>query len=100
MERLYLRWVLSALARTVPDLRAHDVGLLFTLARKRIEAGADEAIASLGDVTAKEKCFAVATEVALVTGLHADHTLLPRLLTTMAPEYSDAAIATFAAKYA
>lgn len=92
--------VLSALARTVPDLRNHDVSALFASARATIEAGVEAAIDSLRGLAAKEKCFALATEVALVTGLHADHTLLPRLVKTLGPDEADAAIATFAAKYA
>jgi uncharacterized membrane protein YebE (DUF533 family) len=94
--------VLSALARTVPDLRAHDVGALFAKARERIAAGVDDAIASLRTAVAKNKCFALATEVALVAGLGAERTLLPRLIGAIAParDHADAAIATFAAKYA
>ena len=92
--------VLSALARTVPDLRAHDVGVLFSRARERIAASADAAIDSLRAVTAKNKCFALAAEVALVTGLTAERTLLPRLAKILSPTEGDAAIATFAAKYA
>lgn len=94
--------VLSALARTVPDLRTHDVGTLFTAAREHIGAGTDGAIASLASALAKNKTFALATEVALVSGLHHERTLLPRLLATLTPDsdYAAAAIATFAAKYA
>jgi uncharacterized membrane protein YebE (DUF533 family) len=92
--------VLSALARTVPDLRHHDVGALFAVARGKIEAGVEDAIESLRGLPAKDKCFALATEVALVTGLHAERTLLPRLVKTLGPDEADAAIATFAAKYA
>lgn len=91
--------VLSALARTVPDLRTEDVAQLFTTARSRIEAGAEEAIESLRACGAKNKCFALATEVALVTGLSAERTLLPRLVKTLTPDDADSAIATFAAKY-
>ena len=54
----------------------------------------------LRDLSAKDKCFALATEVALVTGLSAERTLLPRLVKTLAPDEAEAAIATFAAKYA
>jgi uncharacterized membrane protein YebE (DUF533 family) len=92
--------VLSALARTVPDLREQDIGALFAAARAKIQAGAEEAIESLLGVSAKDKCFALATEVALVTGLHAERTLLQHLVKTLGPDEAEAAIATFAAKYA
>ena len=58
-----------------------------------------EALASLRDASWKNKCFAVATEVALVSGLSAERTLLPRLVKMLAPDEPDAAVATFAAKY-
>ncbi|MBX3234467.1 MAG: hypothetical protein KIT84_09340 [Labilithrix sp.] len=95
--------VLSALARTVPDLRAHDVGALFAAARTKIEASPDAALVTLAAMTAgKNKCFALATEVALVAGLSHERTLLPSIAAHLAPDrdYADAAIATFAAKYA
>lgn len=94
--------VLSALARTVPDLHGKDIALLFGAARARIAAGVDDAITSLRGTPARNKCFALATEVALVGGLAAERTLLPRLVTVLGPDATDAdaAIATFAAKYA
>jgi len=96
--------VLSALARTVPDLRTHDVGALFATARARVSASVPDALRELGAMThpGKNKCFALATEVALVAGLSQDRTLLPALGAQLAPDrdYADAAIATFAAKYA
>jgi tellurite resistance protein len=90
--------VLSALARTVPDLKRRDVGSLFTAARMRIQGNPETALDAVTPA-AKEKCFTLAAEVALVTGLSAEGTILPKLARQLAPNYPDAAIATFAAKY-
>lgn len=95
--------VLSALARTVPELRARDVTALFDAAKLRMAGGADAALAELAALTrGKDKCFALATEVALIAGKGPEGTLLPRLRASLGPDsdLADAAIATFAAKYA
>ena len=95
--------VLSALARTVPELRTREVGPLFEAAKARTQHGAEAALASLAALPrCKSKCFALATEVALVAGNGPRGTLLPRLRETLCPDRDDAdsAIATFAAKYA
>jgi uncharacterized membrane protein YebE (DUF533 family) len=95
--------VLSALARTVPELRAHDVTALFDAAKTRMGDGLDAALGDLATMTrCKNKCFALAAEVALIAGRGPEGTLLPRLREHLAPDadYADSAIATFAAKYA
>ena len=95
--------VLSALARTVPDLKLHDVSGLFTVAKAQIDGGLEHALHALTTPPGeRNKCFALATEVALVAGLSHEETLLPRVSKQLGPEpdYADAAIATFAAKYA
>lgn len=108
--------LLSALARTVPELRARDVTALFAAARARMDAGLDAALADLAALPAgaaelteptpiaraRDKCFALAAEVALVAGRGPGGTMLPRLRDHIAPDASsaDCAITTFAAKYA
>lgn len=95
--------VLAGLARTVPELRARDFHTLVEDATKRIGEGTDKAFAAL-DVLApqKNKAFALAAEVALVSGNGEDGTLLPHLRDVLAPDadVADGAVATFAAKYA
>lgn len=95
--------LLSALARTVPDLRSRDVEALFEAARARMNDGLDAALVDFGALGGHEnKCFALAAEVALVAGHGEAGTMLPRLRDHIRPEpaYADCAIATFAAKYA
>jgi hypothetical protein len=95
--------VLGALARTVPELAKTDPKALFSAVEKRVAAAPDKELGGLGgEAPARNKCFVVAAEVALVTGLDADATLLPKLRTQLAPEgdLADSAVATFAAKYA
>lgn len=95
--------LLAALARTVPELRGRDVDALFADAKSRMSAGVDAALAHLGGLEAhREKCFALATEVALVAGRGPSGTMLPRLQDRIRPaaDYAECAIATFAAKYA
>ena len=95
--------LLSALARTVPDLRSRDVEALFESARARMKGGLDAALADLEALGGHQnKCFALAAEVALVAGHGPAGTMLPRLRDHIRPEpdYADCAIATFAAKYA
>jgi len=98
--------VLSALARTVPELKSRDdVTALFAAARAKMNAGpgpAFDELTKLTDPTLRNKCFALATEVALISGRGPEGTMLPHLLAKLAPDrdYADAAIATFAAKYA
>ena len=99
--------VLSALARTVPDLRAHDVSALFASARTCIDLGLDYALAPDLSTTPAWKNKAASRSRRRwrwFAGLtwH-EETLLPRLVTQLEPgqrRYADAAIATFAAKYA
>jgi tellurite resistance protein len=95
--------VLSALARTVPELRTRDVSSLFEAAKARMSVGPEIVLDDLAAMSAscKNKCFALATEVALIAGKGPEGTMLPRLLAKLAPDrdYADAAIATFAAKY-
>ena len=94
--------LLSALARTVPELRSRDVEALFAAARARMDEGLDVALADLETLEGHEnQCFALAAEVALVAG-EGEGTMLPRLRERIRPEdgYADCAIATFAAKYA
>jgi tellurite resistance protein len=87
--------VLASLAKTIPELAAADMGAL--LARV-----ANRDLASLGAAKAKNKCFVAAAEVALVAGKGEHGTLLPQLRQVLAPDadLADAAVATFAAKYA
>ncbi len=95
--------VLSALARTVPELRKHDVSTVFDAAKARMNDGVDVALGDLAGLpSCKNKCFALAAEVALISGRGPDGTLLPRLRERLAPDddYADSAVATFAAKYA
>jgi len=95
--------LLSALARTVPELRARDVTALFEAARSRMDAGVDAALADLDALGGHQnKCFALASEVALVAGHGPAGTMLPRLREHIKPDasYAECAIATFAAKYA
>ena len=95
--------LLAALARTVPELRNRDVDALFADAKSRMSAGVEAALAHLGGLEAhREKCFALATEVALVAGRGPAGTMLPRLQDRIRPamDYAECAIATFAAKYA
>jgi uncharacterized membrane protein YebE (DUF533 family) len=95
--------LLSALARTVPDLRSRDVEALFEAARTRMNDGLETALTDLDALGGHEnKCFALAAEVALVAGHGEAGTMLPRLRDHIRPEpgYADCAIATFAAKYA
>jgi uncharacterized membrane protein YebE (DUF533 family) len=94
--------VLSALARTVPELRARDVTTIFDAAKTRMNDGVEAALGDLAGLTAcRNKCFALAAEVALIAGRGPEGTLLPRLREKVAPEpdYADSAVATFAAKY-
>ncbi len=94
--------LLSALARTVPELRSRDVEALFTAARARMAEGLEVALGDLGALRGNEdKCFALAAEVALVAGT-GDNPMLPRLRDRIRPSdsYAECAIATFAAKYA
>lgn len=95
--------LLAALARTVPELRSRDVPTLFEAARERMNAGLDAALADLDVLGGHEnKCFALASEVALVAGHGPSGTMLPRLQAHIRPEahYAECAITTFAAKYA
>lgn len=95
--------LLSALARTVPDLRGRDVEALFEEARTRMNGGLDAALADFSALAGHEnKCFGLAAEVALVAGRGALGTALPRLREHIRPEafYAECAIVTFAAKYA
>jgi uncharacterized membrane protein YebE (DUF533 family) len=95
--------VLSALARTVPELRGRDVSGLFEAAKARLAEGAEAALGALAaEVSSRNKGFAVGAEVALVAGRGPSGTLLPRLRQALEPDAdcADAAIATFAAKYA
>ena len=95
--------LLSALARTVPDLRSRDVEALFESARVRMSHGVEAALADLETLGGHEnKCFALAAEVALVAGHGPVGMMLSRLRDHIRPEpdYADCAIATFAAKYA
>lgn len=95
--------LLSALARTVPELRSRDVPKLFEAARLRMNEGLDHALADLENVGSHQnKCFALAAEVALVAGQGPAGTMLPVLRDHIKPDpgYADCAIATFAAKYA
>ena len=94
--------LLSALARTVPELRARDVEALFTAARARMAEGLEVALGDLGTLGGNEdKCFALAAEVALVAGT-GENPMLPRLRDRIGPSesYAECAIATFSAKYA
>lgn len=94
--------LLSALARTVPELRSRDVAALFAAARARMSEGLEVALADLGSLAGNEdKCFALAAEVALVAG-EGDAAMLTRLRDHIHPSeaYADCAITTFAAKYA
>ncbi len=94
--------LLSALARTVPELRSRDVEALFASARARMSEGLELALADLGSLAGNEdKCFALAAEVALVAG-EGEAAMLTRLREHIHPgdAYADCAIATFAAKYA
>ena len=94
--------LLSALARTVPDLRSRDVEALFQSARTRMNEGLEAALADFDALGAHQnKCFALAAEVALVAG-QGEGAMLPRLRDHIRPDpsYADCAIATFAAKYA
>ena len=95
--------LLSALARTVPELRSRDVPALFEAARARMDSGLEVALADLDALDGhRNKCFALASEVALVAGHGPAGTMLPRLQVHIAPEahYAECAIATFAAKFA
>jgi len=95
--------VLSALARTVPELRTRDVSTIFDAAKTRMNDGVEVALGDLAGLpSCKNKCFALAAEVALISGRGPDGTLLPRLRERLAPDsdYADSAVATFAAKYA
>src|SRR4051812_6361861 len=87
--------VLAALAKTIPELAGEDMGAM-------LGRVADRDLASLGTATAKNKCFVAAAEVALVAGKDEKGTLLPQLREVLAPDadLADAAVATFAAKYA
>lgn len=96
--------VLSALARTVPELKTRDVAKLFAAARSKMDQGREVALAELTALTEprlRNKCFALATEVALISGRGPEGTMLPHLLAKIGPDrdYADAALATFAAKY-
>jgi hypothetical protein len=94
--------VLAALARTVPELRQRDVATLFGAAKARLGDGVEAALGDLVELrSGKGKCFTLATEVALVAGGNPT-ALLPRLAGRLGlpREFADAAIATFAAKYA
>lgn len=95
--------LLSALARTVPELRSRDVPKLFEAARLRMDGGLEAALGDLERVGAyQNKCFALAAEVALVAGQGPAGTMLPTLRARIKPDagYAECAIATFAAKYA
>lgn len=95
--------LLAALARTVPELRSRDVDGLFASARARLSAGVETALGDLGHLEGhRDKCFALAAEVALVAGRGPLGTMLPRLQEQIRPDpdYAECAIATFAAKYA
>ena len=94
--------LLSALARTVPELRSRNVETLFEAARARMNGGLEAALADLDALGGQEnKCFALASEVALVAGRGPAGTILPRLREHIKPDanYAECAIATFAAKY-
>jgi hypothetical protein len=87
----------------VPELRSRDVPKLFEAARARMNAGVAAALADLDALGGHEnKCFALASEVALVAGQGPAGTMLPTLRARIRPEpeYAECAIATFAAKYA
>ncbi|MBX3190537.1 MAG: hypothetical protein KF819_26285 [Labilithrix sp.] len=97
--------VLSALARTVPELRARDVTSLFAAARARMNEGLEAALRDLGGLDGLEdKCFALAAEVALVAGSRSgpEGAMLHRLQEHVRPDadVAECAISTFAAKYA
>ncbi|HEY8074059.1 MAG TPA: hypothetical protein VIF62_08120, partial [Labilithrix sp.] len=94
--------VLAALARTVPELAASDVPAVVARVESKVAADAEKELAALASAPAKDKCFAAAAEVALVSGHGPEGTLLPRLRETLAPDadLAGAAVATFAAKYA
>lgn len=95
--------VLSALARTVPELAKRDVTTVFDRAKKRLASDVEGSLGTLSDLgDAKHKCFALAAEVALVAGRGPEGTLLPRLRTAIAPDaaVADSVVTTFATKYA
>ncbi len=94
--------VLAALARTVPELAAADVPAVVARVESKVAADAEKELAALANAPSKAKCFVAAAEVALVAGRGPEGTLLPRLRETLAPgaEVADAAVATFAAKFA
>jgi len=95
--------LLSALARTVPELRRRDVTALFAAARAQMGEGLDVALRELDGLGPhRNKAFSLAAEVALVAGHGQEGTLLPTLRARIEPDGDAAehAIAAFAAKFA
>jgi tellurite resistance protein len=98
--------LLAALSRTVPEIASRDAAAILANVEGRVAVDAEKELGALAGRCAgsekKNKCFAVAAEVALVAGRGPEGTLLPRLRERLAPDtdVADSAVATFAAKYA